>query len=66
MITAKKVRVEYQKTESSVYNGASGSIQVSDEDKGSVFLSVDNGPSIAVELPDLMEAIAEAIAGRKQ
>jgi hypothetical protein len=65
MITAKKVRVEIQKTEASVYTGASGSIQVSDEEQGSVVLNVDNGPSVSVELPDLMEALAEAIARRK-
>jgi hypothetical protein len=65
MITAKKVRVEYQKNEGGVYTGASGSIQVSDDDQGNVILNVDNGPSISVELPDLMKAIAEAVAGRK-
>jgi hypothetical protein len=65
MITAKKVRVEFQKTEAQGYVGASGSIQVSDAEQGVVYLNVDNGPSISVELPDLMTAIALAVAGRK-
>jgi hypothetical protein len=62
MIIGKNVRVEVQKQ--SGFVGASGSIQIADEEKGKLFLNVDGGPSIAVDLQDVLEVIQRAITER--
>jgi hypothetical protein len=62
MIIGKNVRVEVQKQ--SCFVGASGSIQIADDDKGKLYLNVDGGPSIAADPQDVLEVIQRAITER--
>lgn len=62
MITGKNVRVELLKQDKFV--GASGSIQIAEEERGKLILNVDGDPSIAVSLQDTLEVIQRAITER--
>ena len=62
MIIGKNVRVEIKKQTD--YVGASGSIQIADDEKGTLYLNVDGGPSISADLQDVLEVIQRAITER--